>query len=100
MSHCLVVARSPHVSDPKSPVLFGPDIPSQDTDTVLALLEAPVISGQDPSDSATGRALWGLREDSLDQLHAPPHGQGQSDSSQRVPKARDPPPIQGRTQVR
>lgn len=38
------------------------------------MLEPPVVSGQDLSDSATGRALWGLREDSpgLGQLHDPP----------------------------
>lgn len=97
-----MVARSPRDLDPKDPFLFGPDLSSQGTDTSLALLEPSVVSGQDPSDSATSRALWGLREDSLglEWLRDPPHGQGQSDSSQRILKARDPLPIQGQAQVR
>lgn len=102
-SHYLVLARIPSDSDPKDPTIFGPNRPSIGTDTSLALLEPPVVSGQDPSDSAAGRALWRLKEDGLglEWLRDPrPHGRGQSDSSQWILKARDPLSIQGQSQVR
>lgn len=89
MPHYLVVARSPSDSDTKDPFLSGPDLSSQGTNTSLVLLEPSVVSEQDPSDSATSTALWGLREESLglEWLRYPPHGQGQSDSSQQQPTA-------------
>lgn len=65
---------APSDSDPQgSHPLWAPSS-QPGTDTALALLEPPVVSGQDPSDSATSRGLWGLREDSpgLEQLHDPP----------------------------
>lgn len=75
-----MVPRSPSDSDPRDPIFLGPHLPNQAlTDTGLALLKALVVSGQDPSDSATSRTLWELREDSpgLEQLHDP-HSMGRA----------------------